>query len=59
MRFLLYELRWISSSLVLAPCVWYFQEMNGWNALATAVIANVIGGAIFYNIDRLIFKEAK
>ena len=56
-RFLIYELRWVSSSIVLAPCIWFFQELNGWDAFSTAVIGNIIGGAIYYNIDKLIFKK--
>lgn len=55
-QFLLYELRWISSTPVLALCVTWF---GGLGTVWATIIANLIGGAIFFWIDKLIFKEEK
>ena len=54
-RFLLYLLRWQASSIVLAPCIYLIKD----NAILSAVVANLIGGLIFYWIDKRIFKHKK
>lgn len=51
-RFLVYLFRWQLSTIVLAPVVAFFA--NAWIA---AIIANLIGGCIFYWIDRFIFNS--
>ena len=59
-RFILYLLRWQLSSFVLAPVIGIvkgtslFGNASDWKC---AIIANLIGGAIFFWIDRLIFKK--
>jgi hypothetical protein len=52
LRYLLYLLRWQCSTPILAVCVVYFAKFG--NVWAT-VIANLIGGLIFYWVDRFIF----
>jgi hypothetical protein len=42
------------STPLLAPCVMYFSNLGFWGS---AFIANLIGGLIFFWIDRLIFKK--
>lgn len=56
MRFLLYILRWECSSPLLALCLIWLEPVG---AVWATVIANLIGGAIFFWVDRVIFKEDK
>ena len=55
-RFALYLCRWQLSSFVLAPCLFFLGHLGEWPA---AIIANLIGGCIFFWVDRIIFKEEK
>lgn len=50
-NFFLYLLRWQASTLILAPVMWYLASSNPW---VVAAIANLIGGTIFYEVDRRI-----
>jgi len=52
-RFLLYLLRWECSSPILA-LVLYLLNVN---EILETIIANLIGGMIFYWVDKLIFKK--
>lgn len=53
-RFLLYLLRWELSSPILALClVWLEPAGTVW----ATIIANLIGGCIFFFVDKWIFKE--
>ena len=53
-RFLLYLLRWQLSSPILALWLLWLDPLGV--ALAT-IIANLIGGCIFYWVDKLIFRK--
>jgi hypothetical protein len=60
-KFLLYLIRWQLSTPILAPIVSYFKHSpaifgtkEDWLA---ATIANLIGGCIFFWVDRFIFKS--
>ena len=53
MKFLIYSLRWQLSSIVLAPCIALIPQ----NPVVSAVVANLIGGCIFYWIDKWIFRK--
>lgn len=52
-KFLLYEARWQASTPILALCMWL---MGGWNVVAATIVANIIGGCIFYFVDKKIFE---
>ena len=52
-RYLLYLLRWQLSTPILAVVTARFAYLGYWQA---AIIANLIGGIIFFWIDRLIFR---
>lgn len=54
-KLLLYLLRWQASTPILSV-VTYFLVTN-YGALIAAIVANFIGGLIFYKIDKLIFSE--
>lgn len=55
-KFFLYLVRWQLSSPILAVCmVW----MGGWNVAVATIVANLIGGCIFFWVDRWIFGEKK
>ena len=56
MRLLMYLFRWQMSTPILAGVVWYLSD---YNEIVSAVIANLIGGLIFYKIDKLIFNKKK
>lgn len=60
-KFILYLIRWQLSTPILAPIVAYFKHSEAifgtkedWIA---ATIANLIGGCIFFWVDRFIFKS--
>lgn len=60
-RYLLYLIRWQLSTPLLAPIVAFFKESDAmfgtredWMA---AGIANLIGGLVFYWVDRFIFTS--
>lgn len=55
-RYALYLLRWQLSTPVLALCLWLGAGLG--NFWAT-VVANLIGGLLFFWVDKLIFKEKK
>lgn len=55
-RFGLYLLRWQASTLILAPCIAWLAPLG---PVLSAAIANLIGGIVFFFVDRQIFKESK
>jgi hypothetical protein len=52
-KFLLYLIRWQLSTPILALCL----NNLSFSTTVNTIIANLIGGAIFFWIDKLIFKE--
>ena len=52
---MLYLLRWQLSTPILAGVLCY--TVNDLGNFWSTVIANLIGGLIFFNIDKLIFKK--
>ena len=55
-KFLLYLLRWQLSTPILALVL---LLMKDWNYLIATIVANLIGGIIFFWIDKWIFKDKK
>ena len=53
-RYALYLLRWQLSIPILALCMW---ALGGLDIVLATVVANLIGGCIFYFVDKKIFKE--
>lgn len=53
MSFILYLIRWELSSPILYLCLSKLNLGTFWNT----IIANLIGGCIFYWVDRFIFKK--
>lgn len=49
----LYLLRWQLSTPILAICLWWLSDMS---ELLATIIANLVGGLIFFWVDRWIFK---
>ena len=56
-RFLLYLGRWQLSTPLLAGITYLTIDKCG--SIVSAIIANLVGGAIFYKIDKFIFKDKK
>jgi hypothetical protein len=60
-KLLLYLCRWQLSSPILAPIIALFTGAPIWGTWQTwvgTVVANLIGGAIFFWVDRFIFTSA-
>ena len=55
-RYLLYLLRWQLSTPILAVCLVYFNPLG--NMWAT-VVANLIGGLLFFWVDKFIFTTRR
>lgn len=55
-RFWIYVIRWIVSGFVMLPFMLIMKEMNVPFA-ANVIIGQIIGAFIFYNIDKLIFRQ--
>ena len=53
-RYLIYLLRWQLSTPILAVCVAVFASFG---SVISTIIANLIGGLLFFWIDRLIFSK--
>lgn len=53
-KFLLYIARWEASTPILAVCLHF---LTGLGELWATVIANLVGGLIFFWVDRYIFKK--
>lgn len=53
-RWLLYALRWQASGLILAPVILWVRD-PAWSA----VLGNLIGAAVFWWLDRLIFRGGR
>ena len=53
-KFLLYLLRWQLSTPILA-IVLHFT--TNWNYIASTIVANLIGGVIFFWVDKWIFDR--
>lgn len=51
-RFILYLIRWQLSTPILALCL----HLLNFDTLTNTIIANLIGGIIFYFVDKRIFK---
>lgn len=53
-RYTLYLLRWQLSTPILALVLWL---LGGLGTVWATVVANLIGGAVFFWVDRMIFRE--
>jgi len=60
-KFILYLIRWQLSTVILAPAVAFFKHSPSvWGTKEdwiAATVANLIGGCIFFWVDRFIFKS--
>lgn len=54
-RFIMYLIRWQLSTPILALCLSIFN----FNTIINTIIANLIGGAIFFWVDKFIFNKDK
>ena len=54
-KFILYLIRWQLSTPILALCM----NLLNFNTIVNTIIANLIGGMIFYWVDKYIFKDKK
>jgi hypothetical protein len=59
-KFLLYLARWQTSSLILSPAISLFNGTPIWGtptSWLSASVANLVGGCIFFWVDRFIFTS--
>ena len=56
-RYLIYLLRWQLSTPILAPCLKYLAPCLG--ALGATIVANLIGGLLFFWFDRRFVFQRK
>lgn len=56
-KYLLYLIRWQLSTPILAVVLWLFGI--GSSPIIPTIVANLVGGLIFFWIDKWIFKENK
>jgi uncharacterized membrane-anchored protein len=54
-RLLLYLIRWQLSTPILAIVVYFLVDKIG--SLNSTIIANLVGGLVFYQIDKFIFRK--
>lgn len=54
-KLLIYLLRWQLSTPILAVITYYTMDAIG--SIKSAILANFIGGLLFYKIDKLIFNS--
>jgi fluoride ion exporter CrcB/FEX len=52
-KFAVYLLRWQLSTIVLYPCVKWLP----YDTLLKTIIANLVGGIIFFYVDKKIFNK--
>lgn len=52
-RYLLYLFRWQLSSPVLYPIIILFKD----HLLIATIVGNLVGGMIFFFVDRIIFRK--
>jgi hypothetical protein len=53
MRYFVYLARWQLSGIILAPCIALIPN----SPIYSAIIANLIGGIVFYWVDKFIFRK--
>ena len=53
-QYILYLIRWQLSTPVLACCILLMKESD---PFISTVVSNLIGGLIFFWVDRLIFRK--
>lgn len=62
MKLLLYLIRWQLSTPILAPVIAWFSGSPNWlgtpESWMGSAVANLIGGSIFFWVDRFIFTSA-
>lgn len=56
-RFFLYLARWQLSGIVLAPVLYLLTGIDPTESVSATIIANLIGGTIFYWVDKRIFRK--
>jgi len=51
--FILYLIRWQLSTPILSVCLWLMSDIG---VVPATVMANLIGGCLFFFVDRKIFR---
>lgn len=57
MRFAIYLIRWQISTPILWACLYFL--LPSMSELLATVVANLVGGVVFYSVDERIFKCVK
>jgi len=54
-KYIIYLVRWQLSGLIIAPCIYFLHG----NAILSSVVGNLLGGIIFWFVDKWIFSKKK
>ena len=55
--YLIYHLKWQIGIVVSWPCMWLLHDVFCWNNFYTIIGFLFIGACIFWNVDKLIFRN--
>jgi len=58
-RYIIYHIKWQAGVVISWPCMWLMHDIWGWSNFWTIIGFQFVGALIFWNIDKLIFKNDK
>lgn len=58
-RYIIYHIKWQVGVVISWPCMWLMHDIWGWSNFWTIIGFQFVGALIFWNIDKLIFKNDK
>jgi hypothetical protein len=56
-RYIIYHIKWQVGVVISWPCMWLMHDIWGWSNFWTIIGFQFVGALIFWNVDKLIFKN--
>ena len=56
-RYIIYHVKWQVGVVISWPCMWLMHDIWGWSNFWTIIGFQFVGALIFWNVDKLIFKN--
>ena len=56
-RYIIYHIKWQVGVVISWPCMWLMHDIWGWSNFWTIIGFQFVGSLIFWNVDKLIFKN--
>ena len=56
-RYIIYHIKWQVGVVISWPCMWLMHDIWGWSNFWTRIGFQFVGALIFWNVDKLIFKN--